>query len=290
VNRGLLRTLPGGPRWLQGDLRNEGVVDLTANTDATAPFSTFVNAGTFRMAGGSFSMFAGGQTFRQEGGVLDTRNGGLSIAGGRFEFLGGECRGPVSGINSTFHRAASGSFIGVALGYCGLDTDLHADQTLNVMDEPTYGHGILATTGDLVSEGWLVLQEYAYTTRVDVTGGFTQRESGGMLFQLYHDSSGWHWPQVMVSGTADLDGTIMMLAWECNNIIGPFPGDRFDLLYAPNLTSNGVRVVSAPWGAVSGGWRLIWEPDHLTAEYVPEPMTAALLAVGGLLALRRRRR
>ncbi|MEM9158676.1 MAG: CARDB domain-containing protein, partial [Verrucomicrobiota bacterium] len=201
----------GNFRWLngtQGQFVNEGLLEKTAG-DGTSDMRgggsaiLFDNQGSVRSASGTLlvngvtSQLSGstisGGTWIADGGILD-----LNIAFNRNE--------------GTLEIAeAGGSIIDLE------DLDTNAG-TLLVRDGATF-----TRTGNFSNEGVLKLGPDG---TVDLTGDFTQTSSGTLEAQIGGSPASEQFGELMVSGTATLDGT---LGLELVNGFGPETGGSYQV-------------------------------------------------------------
>ena len=149
----------------------------------------------------------------------------------------------------------------------------HSDGTYSISG------GVLRAGGDLrLSKHYYATATFKVTgDDADIgVGGYCQREDGTLVSEVDCDGIS----TIEVTGTAYLAGT-----WIVLDDGAPFA--RFDILTADGGISGSFASVILP------GMDWTWDIDNgdtLWVEHVPEPATFALVCLGGLAVIRRRRK
>jgi hypothetical protein len=119
---------------------------------------------------------------------------------------------------------------------------------------------------------------------LSVTGPYNQTAAGVLEIEVGGDTKGTEYDCLAITGAAALAGEVDAILLPGFH---PAPGDTFEVLTATGgITNNGLALAPGD----TGTWLLHVGQDSLKLEYVPEPATLCLVALGGLAAFFRRRR
>ncbi|MCD4824765.1 MAG: autotransporter-associated beta strand repeat-containing protein [Phycisphaerae bacterium] len=249
----------------EGEVDTHGHVLAPGSNDADSTFSgvisgsgSFTKIGSGTMALSGSSTFSGGTTI-SDGVLLAAHDsalgsGAVSIDGGLLRIAGG----------ATQDNAISFSASGGTLGGTG-----------TIRSDITIGNG--STVGPGASPGLLTID-----------GDYTQQTGAAMEMELGGLIRGDEYDALVITGTADLAGTLDVVLY---GGFDPAEGDTFDILdWGTLATGSQFDTINLP--GLSGG--LVWNTSNLynTGEITvtPEPATMTLLGLGGLVLLLRRRR
>lgn len=205
---------------------------------------------TFKMSGGTFT-----------GVRTNVGNSGTGYGGrGEFEISGGTLAQAAGSITthsgSTFRVIGSGATKVDMVGQSGSDITftVNSGGTLNMqLDNGTSSEGNPGITRIKVHN--------TYITQYPTLEGIATFESGSVL------DMGW------AAGATPTEGTYL-------------------LLVADVINDNGLALKTGQDVADGGDWSIVWGTgsETLSVTYVPEPATLALLGLGGLGVLIRRKR
>jgi len=224
--------------------------------------SYHLDAGEVTVVGGEYVGYSGTGRFTQTGG---THSAGMlqlkyhSGSGGRYVY---ELEGGILDVG-TFTATSGASY-----NFSFAGGTLSAD----AVDFPLANTGGVLAPGD--GPGVTVIHSLY---RQGPTGVFEAQLAGTDPVTQYD----W----VSIDGPATLEGVIDVL---CIDGFVPKPGDTFDVLSAIKgitIGPSGLALTGAP----GFEWSLVEADRILRLEYIPEPATLALLGLGGLVVLRRRR-
>jgi len=170
-----------GPRYLDADLVNQGIVNINATT---APFAahTYTNTGTFTIASPYyFDLSVAGCTFRQNGGVLRSL-GYYSQSDGSFQFNGGFIDGTVYLFRSTLDVDTSGAASFIVRASSTLNGNLAAGQYLKVQALQGWDATLDWASG-LTNAGAITLEgaSNAYQVRLLSNAGVVTNAATGTL-------------------------------------------------------------------------------------------------------------
>jgi fibronectin-binding autotransporter adhesin len=294
VNQGQIECT-GGTLFLGGAVTNTATGSISAATGGKVVVATaasenkgavsldggevrfnqpFVNAKSGRIAGRGRYLFSGGLTnwgqMQFSGGVADVF-GAISLVGGA---TGGKIINSGSGNLVTFYDDVT---------HNGAEIRTSAGNT-------TVFFGNVSGAGNFTGPG-TVQFEGGYSpggspAAVGFEGDAALGSESSLLMELAGQERGTQYDALLVSGSLALDGALDV------TLLGgyePGPGDSFDLLDWGTLAGT-FDSVSLPALGAGMAWDTKTLYDSGTITVVPEPATLTLLAMGGLVALRRRRR
>jgi hypothetical protein len=269
-----------------GSITNAGLWNDSASFEINAAYNdgvaTFINQPT-----GLYNKTAGTTTVRT---VFDNNGGSILVSGNT----------TVLHFTNTFIQ----SFGTIAVGNGGT---LQFDQSggLNLAAGALLGNGTViggVSSAGIISPSTGSFTGTGTTGILHITGNLSLASLSYLLFELGGSAPGTGYDVITVSGTATLGGSILAVGF--TNGYVPVSTDSFTVLSAGALSGNfsnvadlGHLTIYDPSGSTILGTFLVnygsgGSPNSVVLSNfvpVPEPSTWALLGVGSLLALLRRR-
>ncbi len=251
-SQGTVTVTGAGSTWTHTDSLILGGSSLPIETTGEGML-TISDGGTVSVAG-TTRIHGGGTVHLEAGGTIRTHH--LDPTNGTFHFTGGTL-------------ALTGTFTG----------DLHVPDAGTLTGTGTVGGRV--TSAGLVAPG-------SSPGTLTIDGDYTQLATGSLAIQITGLTPGSEYDRLAVTGDAALAGSLAIIL----DGFSPSLGDSFAIMSIGGSLIDAGYVLDFSQAPLDGG--LSWDDSGFahngTINIIPEPGTLTLLALGGLVLMRRRHR